>query len=273
MTESGPVCPSESEFLLEETTSRRRLAVEAKLRFSLKRFGDVTSTIDVARDLAASGVEDGTVIIAETQTAGRGQFGREWFSPKGGLYFTIILRPSVHVQGLGLLRLASALSAVDAIRQVSGAPVETKWPNDICLVDRKLGGILIETKLSKDSVELALIGIGINVRRHTQAVPKPIAQRAMWLSDYADEAPSVESLLEACLEQFNRYHARIAEDDVSGLLQDYKERHLLQASRVRVRAGDKFVIGRCMGVNRLGELELWLDNGDVAHVAQGEICS
>ncbi len=150
-------------------------------RFLLTRIHlpSTTSTNDVARDLAARGAPEGTVVTADYQTAGRGRLGRRWLAPPGTcLLCSVLFRPA---PDSGLLALATdltmlcALAAADAVEATAGLPVSLKWPNDLIVVRgefwRKLGGLLAETGLSGDRLEFVIVGVGVNVNVPPEVLP------------------------------------------------------------------------------------------------------
>ena len=124
---------------------------------------EVTSTMDVARQEALlRGAEEGLVVVAEEQTAGRGRFGRAWVSTPGqNLYFSVVLYPSPWA--CARLSVAASVAVVRAIRRVTGLEPSLKWPNDVRLGDKKVSGILVETAVQDGQVRHAIVGIGINV--------------------------------------------------------------------------------------------------------------
>lgn len=141
------------------------LATQISRQLRTVRFGRplqvyplVTSTNDLARDLAASGAGEGTAVLALEQSAGRGRLGRRWASPPGGLYLSLVLRPDLRMERWPLIGLACSLGAAAAAEAHAGAPVRVKWPNDLLLDGRKVGGILIEV-----AGDAAVCGIGLNI--------------------------------------------------------------------------------------------------------------
>lgn len=124
-------------------------------------FRHISSTMDEAVRRAQEGVEEGTVVLAGRQTAGRGRFGRTWVSEPGNLYMSVVLRPSLQV--LQYLSLLSSVAVLRAIRKTTGLEPTIKWPNDLRLRGKKVCGILVENALQDNSVQYAIIGIGINV--------------------------------------------------------------------------------------------------------------
>jgi len=124
-----------------------------------------TSTLDVAHRLAADGAPAGTLVVANEQTAGRGRGGKSWQSLAGeGLWLTLVERPKDN-SGLGVLSLRIGIAAAEALDRFAAEPIRLKWPNDLYIDQRKLGGILVEARWREQAVEWVAIGLGINVRR------------------------------------------------------------------------------------------------------------
>lgn len=129
----------------------------------VKVLEETTSTLDVAHRLGADGAKSGTLVIADRQTAGRGRGGNKWVSPPGsGLWITIIERP-VDASGMDVLSLRVGLLAARALDRFSADPVRLKWPNDLYVDGRKLGGILIEARWQEGRLEWIAVGVGVNV--------------------------------------------------------------------------------------------------------------
>ncbi len=133
------------------------------------------STNTLAMELAEKGVSHGTVVIADRQLKGRGRLGRTWFSPpKGNIYMSVIVRPEIEPKDATLLTIMSAISCSRAVRNSTGIEVKIKWPNDLMVSERKLGGILTEMKSDQDRIVFAVIGIGINVNTRLDAFPSDV---------------------------------------------------------------------------------------------------
>ena len=140
-----------------------------------------TSTNDVAAHLAELGADEGTVVVADTQTAGRGRLGRTWFSPPGaGLYVSIVLRPpgnvSTRSNPCSLLTLASGVAIAEGVKAGTGLPAEIKWPNDVMIGRRKLAGILAEATAQGGTLRHVILGFGVNLLQ--AAFPPELANRA-----------------------------------------------------------------------------------------------
>jgi BirA family biotin operon repressor/biotin-[acetyl-CoA-carboxylase] ligase len=147
---------------------------------------ETPSTHDVAGLLAAEGAAEGTVVVADTQTRGRGRFGRSWYSPPGaGLYCSIVFRPcdgppseTAVVDGARLITLMAGVATAKTVRRATGLPVELKWPNDLIIgrLRRKLGGLLAEGSVVGGRIEFVILGIGLNLR--AVAYPPELGDRA-----------------------------------------------------------------------------------------------
>ena len=131
------------------------------LSWLAREYGEVSSTQDVAEELALGGAREGTVVLAERQTSGRGRMERRWLSPKGGLYLSIILRPR-RLDGVQLLTLVGALAAAEGTRKALGVSSRIRWPNDLVVGGRKVGGVIATASSRGGSLEFVVVGIGIN---------------------------------------------------------------------------------------------------------------
>jgi BirA family transcriptional regulator, biotin operon repressor / biotin---[acetyl-CoA-carboxylase] ligase len=153
-------------------------------------FRTLTSSLDVVHDLGVRGAPHGTTVIAEEQTAGRGRDGRTWRSPEGGVWLGMLLRPG-HVE-LGALSVRAGLVVADAVDELLGAPTaRLKWPNDVLLGDRKLAGVLCETRWQGESPEWLALGVGVNV---CNELPAEFVHRAVALQEFVPGLRRVDVL-------------------------------------------------------------------------------
>jgi BirA family biotin operon repressor/biotin-[acetyl-CoA-carboxylase] ligase len=150
----------------------------AYLPYKVYYYKEVTSTMDIAKEIAEKGEE--ALIIAETQTKGKGRMGRFWYSPKGGIWMSLVIKPSFSLKEAYLLTYIASLATALAIEKIAGIKVFLKWPNDIIYKEndkeKKLAGILLEVKAEIDKIDYAIIGIGINVNNEISSlVPEAIS--------------------------------------------------------------------------------------------------
>jgi BirA family biotin operon repressor/biotin-[acetyl-CoA-carboxylase] ligase len=144
----------------------------------------VGSTLDVLHELAAGGAESGSAVIAGEQLEGRGSRGRSWHSPPGGLWLSLLFRPPV-IDGLEVLSLRTGMAVAEAVEAVVPKPLKLKWPNDLMLESRKVGGVLCEARWQGDSLGWIAVGVGLNVRNR---VPQELSGVATTL---AEEQPDI----------------------------------------------------------------------------------
>lgn len=186
---------------------------------------EVTSTNDVAARLAEAGAAEGTTIVAETQTEGRGRHGRVWCSPAGaGLYVSTIIRPdrqTVPGSGSALLTLMAGVALADAIREATGLVVDIKWPNDLVSEGRKLAGILAEGAGHGTSLEHVVLGFGINLR--AASYPPDVAARATSLETELGRPVDRGALLARALVNLSRVRTASSERRTSELINRWRE--------------------------------------------------
>lgn len=234
----------------------------------LEALGCVSSTNDVLRERAAEGAPHGLAVWASEQTHGRGRLGRSWHSPAGAsLYFSLLvrIRPG---QGVELLPLAAGLAAAETVESLSGAPVRLKWPNDLLLGDRKLGGVLCEGVLTDGRVVAAVVGIGINVSLQTSDLPDSIAEIATSLAIAGYPPPPLESLAGALRVQALRRCEQVLDGDVGPVLDAWRERDATIGRLVRLDADGR--IGTACGIHNNGFLRVRFPDGEQS-VSSGEV--
>lgn len=229
--------------------------------------GETGSTSDDARTLAREGASDGTVVLASSQTAGRGRLGRDWVSPTGGAYFSAVLRPGVGLADVSALSLVVGLGVARGLIAL-GIDSRLKWPNDVLLSDGKVAGVLLEMAAEADAVEWVVVGVGLNVRRHSTS---PSVKTAAYLSDERGDvriASAVAAVLDGIAEVYAEWLAR----GFSALRDEYESRSSLIGESVTVRDRDGAVrgSGEVLGVDVGGRLRLAGPDGEIA-IAAGEV--
>jgi len=204
--------------------------------------GSVGSTMDVAHELAREGAVAGSVVIADTQTAGRGRGGTKWVSEPGqGIWITVLERPRDH-SGLDVLSLRVGLGAARALDVFAGEPIRIKWPNDLYVGDAKLGGILIEARWRDLELEWVAIGLGINVREPASF-------------DFAAELEEGTSRVEVLSELVPEVRKAA---EATGLLTDEEMSEFEGRDYARGRSCTEPAIGIVNGITNAGELKIAL---------------
>ena len=175
---------------------------------SIHYFEQIGSTQDEALRLAENGAEEGTLVVAETQTAGRGRKRRYWVSPRGtGVYLSLILRPTIEPFKMAQIPIVTGISVRDTISRMTGFQARTKWPNDVMLKEKKVAGILTEMRAEPDKVHYIIVGIGINVNP-SGLLPKELRATATSVSDVVGRPVSRPGLVQNLLRDLEHAYDR-----------------------------------------------------------------
>jgi len=230
----------------------------------------VTSTNDVARDLALRGAPEGTTIISMQQSAGRGRLGRTWISPAGdGLYLSAILRPRVSPGKSPVLTLAAAVSVAETLALDYGVTADIKWPNDVLGSGKKISGILIEAAIEGADLQYVIVGIGVNLRQ--QEFPEHIRDTATSLRVETGISVSPQEFAGRLLPRLESAY-QIAIACSREIIERWEARSTYAHGRaVRITSSDEYVDGITRGLSESGGLLLELDSGELREIASGEV--
>ncbi len=231
-------------------------------------FQQVGSTMDEARLRAERGTEEGTVIVAETQTASRGRQGRNWVSRSGNLYLSVVLYPSI--QTLPYLNSLCGVAVVRAIANISGLKPRIKWPNDVLLNDKKVAGLLVESAIAGDLVHHSIVGIGINVALDADEIDE-IAGGAISLNHASAGDIPRDELLREILQQLDALYIQL--NHGNSPVEEWEELLDTLGQRVRVTWQGEEYVGFADGVDTQGSLLLRQDDGRVRTLAAGDAMS
>lgn len=244
-----------------------------------KRFGqsilfcqEVGSTNEWAKELAAFGAAEGTVAVAETQTAGHGRLGREWSSPNGGLWFSIILRPKLIAREALKLVFMASLAVASVLQKLYGLRVETKWPNDVMIEGRKICGILAEMNTTNEVVNYVIVGIGVNANFEVEnGFPPELAKTATSLKAEVGKEVNLEELFRTLIEELEGAYDLLNEKGFASILAEWKKHAVFLGSDVEVRVGTETWRGVAVDVDDDGSLIIRLEDGKVKHVYDGDV--
>lgn len=224
----------------------------------LQVWDTIDSTNKHALQLAKENAAQGTCIMSREQTAGRGRLGRSWVSPPdSGIYMSIILRPTLAMEDMPLITLATGVACAKAIQSVCGLAIGLKWVNDLIWERKKLGGILVE--MQKPAV---VVGIGINVQHDEETVPEDLKEKMTWLRRGSDTAFSTNTLAVTILFQLEEYYEMLLAGRKSDVLNDWRELSVNIGKEVSCQSGNQLLEGRVIGINEQGALLLQTTNGE-----------
>lgn len=234
-------------------------------------YDELASTNLQAKLDAENGAGEGTLIVADMQTAGRGRKGKGWSSPAGtNAYFTLILKPDYDVELASMVTLVMGMAVAEGIRATCGVDAQIKWPNDIVAGGRKLCGILAEMSVEREFIHYVVVGVGINVKE--QAFPDQIAQTATSLWQECGREVSRGELIVNVMRAFEaRYKVFCSRRSFSRLVEEYNDMLVNKDREVRVLDPKGEFRGISRGVNEKGELLVELEDGSVTAVYAGEV--
>jgi len=229
------------------------------------------STNRVALDLGHAGEPEGAVVLAEEQTAGRGRAGRKWHSERAaGIYVTLLLRPKLAPVQAPLLTMMAGLSAHSAVQALTGLAVDLKWPNDLLIRGKKLGGILTEMHAEPGQIRFLIVGIGLNVNQ--EKFPGDLANTATSLRAETGNPQSRMELLVRLLREFESDYNRFLREGVASVVARFESASsYARGKRVRITNGTESYVGTTAGLGPEGLLQVERDGGQVMTVIAGDV--
>jgi len=225
----------------------------------------LTSTMDVAKREAQQGAVEGTIVIADEQTAGKGRLKRAWLSPKGSIALSIILYPSLLY--LPSLIMLASLAVVHSIESVTGLKSQVKWPNDVLVNGKKVCGILIESDVRGNMVDYTIMGIGINVNLRLSDFPE-ILPTATSLSNELGRGVSRLSLIRQLLVEIERLYLTLQAG--GSIFEEWRDSLVTLGKRIRLKSGKTIYEGIAESVASDGSLLLRQSDGSLTKIVAGD---
>jgi BirA family biotin operon repressor/biotin-[acetyl-CoA-carboxylase] ligase len=244
-----------------------------------RRFGrnivflhEVSSTNDFAKELAGYGADEGTVVLSERQTAGRGRLSREWISPRGGLWFSVVVRPELKPAEAVTLVFVAGLAVAEVLGELYGLKAETKWPNDVLVNGRKVCGILAEMNTTGEKVNYAIVGVGLNANFDVVKVfPEELMKTAVSLENVLGRKVRLDELLRAVLEKLENSYELFMKEGFDPILTKWKRYAGFLGCQVEVACGTEKWVGLASDVSNDGSLILRLEDGALKRFSVGDV--
>ncbi len=241
------------------------------MNFTILRFDSINSTNTEALNQAKQGADEGLCVVAKQQTEGRGRHGRTWFSEKdAGLYFSLVLRPTIENKFLPLLTLMSAVAVYDVLRALYKLEPDIKWANDVHVDEKKICGILAEMTETKRGLAV-VVGIGINLKLSN--FPPELFDSATSIEQETDQKIDARELLENLTRQLAKYYQILeSENGAEKIRQEWAIRSTyFRGKSVTVKLENESVTGTTCGLEESGALRIETKNGEIKIIHAGDV--
>ncbi len=233
---------------------------------SIRYYPRIDSTNEQALRLADAGAVEGTVVVADTQTAGRGRRGRRWQDEPGqALLFSVLLRPACDVCWLPVLSLGAAAACAESLTSIYSLPVVTKWPNDLLIAGRKVGGILLEQR-----GEVVVVGMGLNVNGQPEVLAAQVGAPLTTLEKHYGTLLRREEVLVGILEKIDDIYQQFHSGRLAEVVGRYRRFESVLGRSVHVNVGQEVICGTARAITDCGALVLDTANGE-REITAGEV--
>ena len=238
----------------------------------IRVFRETTSTNDVLEKLASAGVQEGSVVFAEAQTAGRGRLGRKWLSPPyRGLWFSVLLRPDLRPLETTRLTILAATALARAIRLETNLTPQIKWPNDLLLDGRKVAGILTELRAEIDRVKHVIIGIGVDVNLTSNEFPAELRKTATSIRIESGAKADRAALAAAILRELDADYHRLRLGRFEAIADEWEKLCTTLGHAVTIRLGPRTIQGVAESLDNDGALLIRTQHGRLERVTGGDV--
>ena len=235
------------------------------ISWQIQRFDEVSSTQDIATEKARQGAPAGTVIVATSQSKGRGRSGNNWDSLTGNLFCSLVLRPDIEPAQSGQYSFLIAIALNRALSDIlnDGHSIKNKWPNDVLVDEKKIAGILLEAVLDANSIDAMIVGIGVNIAY--------APQDKIFLNAVANAPETVDGFLSGLLAHLAEVLAEYEAEGFAALREEWLDQALNLHQPIKVRLPNSVLDGVFEGLEADGALTLRLANGDIKVIHSGEV--
>lgn len=253
----------DNEYIQKKITGLSTKIIGKKL-FYFKR---IDSTNFYAKKLAENNVEEGVIVLADTQTSGRGRKNRIWSSPKGGLWFSIVLYPNIPLNKTMYMTMASSIAVFQGIKNITSIKAEIKWPNDLLIKGKKICGILTEIDTKKLKINYCIIGIGINVNNN---LDKELGQNATTLKQELSKNISLIELFKSIIMSFDEYYSKLISGDFDFIKNSWLKHSKIIGRKIQIIENKEIKTGKVIKVDNEGHLILNTNIGNIK-IVSGDI--
>ncbi len=230
-------------------------------------FKETESTNTIAREIANT-VGEGVVVIAESQTRGRGRLGRKWISPEGGIWLSIILKPRIQPLYAPRITLLAGVAVAKTIRS-TGLQARIKWPNDVLINEKKVCGILTEIEAEIDLIDHCVVGIGIDANVDTESFPEEFRESSTSLKKELGHEINRVEFVQRLLEEFEALYLKFQNEGFPSILEEWRNMSATIGEWVKITTQTKTIYGEAIGVDNEGALILETGEGQLEKIVAG----
>jgi BirA family biotin operon repressor/biotin-[acetyl-CoA-carboxylase] ligase len=239
----------------------------------LLHFSSLPSTNRYLKGLAAVGETEGLIVLADEQTKGVGRFDRSWYSPQGGLYFSLLLRPmTITANQTQLITLTTGLALAKVFQNALGLEAVLKWPNDLLISTRKVAGILVESTFIGNDIEYTVIGIGINANNRVEDFPAPLQSRITTLQEHLNRKVDLPRIFGYVLGQFEFWYLKLRDKGFKAIESHYRQLCTTLGKQVTIDFGDTQLTGLAKDLQPDGSLVIQTPEGPLI-IRSGDVVS
>ena len=228
-------------------------------------FEEIDSTQNFAEQIALDEKENGTIVVAEKQTAGKGRLDRKWTSPKGGIWFSLIIHPKFDVSTSTLVPIAGAVALAKAIKNTLNIDVSVKWPNDITLNGKKVAGMLVDASFQANNIDYLILGIGINFDIDAKKIEKRLSKSANFYGVNSlrkkDDSTPPKILLREFLVQFEKILIQLNKGEKAKIVKEWTKKADKIGKKISINTSDGKISGVAQGIDKDGALKLKTSKG------------
>ncbi|MDO8727574.1 MAG: biotin--[acetyl-CoA-carboxylase] ligase [Candidatus Methanoperedens sp.] len=230
-------------------------------------FKETESTNTLARNMAGS-VDEGTVVIAESQTGGRGRMGRKWISPEGGIWLSVILKPKMQPLHAPRITLLAGVAVAKTIREF-GLQAKIKWPNDVLINGKKVCGILTEIGAETDSIQYVVVGVGIDANVDTETFPEEFRDSSTSLKNELGYDINRVDFVQKLLIELEALYLKFQNEGFSSIMEEWRMMSATIGQWVKITTQSRILYGEAVGVDSDGALILETDEGRLEKIVAG----
>lgn len=232
-------------------------------------FSEVDSTNNAAKKIIETGFDEATLVVAETQKKGRGRFSRTWESPKGGLYCSIILKPSVPDDKITLLPLVTSLAVAMTVKKYNLNP-KIKWPNDVRIKNRKIAGILFESLHDPNDNLCVISGIGINLNTDMKYFPKQLTEHITSIKNELNRTINYQDFFKNLLMNFQMYYNFFSTANFKKIVDEWKQYSDTLGKKVKIETMNGEIVGLAVDIDDSGFLLVCKKNNQILKITAGD---